>query len=676
MADSREGTDARTPPNATFVPTTGAMRCRLSFPLGRVTAVRNLPVAIVSIHAVAGVRNEPLFRGRRPHRCTAGSRLQGWLLADDRVKQVKEANDIVEVVGEYLSLRKAGPTYKGLCPFHDDHHPSFDVDPRRQRYRCWSCGKYGDVISFVQEHDHVGFVEALELLARRANIELDPSGAATDFQGRARLLDVVRWAAQQFHECLLDDPQAEEARRYLGERGLTGETVRKYGLGYAPRSGNWLSQKAETGGVAPELLEKAGLIAPREQGPGYYDRFRDRIQFPIRNPQGQTIGFGGRILPSSPLAARAPKYYNSSDTLLFIKSENLYGIDQARHAAASAGYLAVVEGYTDVLMAHQMGVVAVVATMGTALNTRHVRQLRRFAPRVVLVFDADAGGDTGVDRALALFVSQDVDLAVATLPAGLDPCDLLLAQGPDAFRAVLDGAVDALEFKLTHVLAGEGSLGVEGRRRAVESVLSVIAQAPALPGHAGAVKMQLLINRIAHRLALKEETVWARLDELRKQRGGATDPRSRREPVADDAERKAPAAPEERQLLEVLLAEPDLVSVAAQSVRPEEIVHPGLRLLLAGLYGLLAAGEPAELDQLRGQLDNPRLAERAMKLQEVGRGNSDRTGCLRMLLNLFEERRRRPALQELQNRLQAPGDHEAALELLRQLTTRNVVGAG
>ncbi len=327
-------------------------------------------------------------------------------------------------------------------------------------------------------------------------------------------------------------------------------------------------------------------------------------------------------------------------------------------------------------MAHQMGVLPVVATMGTALNNRHVRQLRRFAPRVVLVFDADAGGDTGVDRALAIFVSQDVDLAVAALPAGLDPCDLLLAQGPDAFRAVLDGAVDALEFKLKQVLAEGGTLGVEGRRRAVESVLGVIALAPALPGQAGAVKMQLLVNRIAHRLALKEETVWARLDELRKQRGGATDPRSRPKPDADDAERKAPAAPEERQLLEVLLAEPDLVLVAVKAVRPEEINHPGLRLLLAGLYDLLDAGEPADLDQLRGRLDNSRLAEHALKLQDVGRGNSDRAGCLRMLLNLFEERRRQPALQELQNRLQAPSDHEAALELLRQLTTRNVVGAG
>jgi DNA primase len=591
-------------------------------------------------------------------------------LADDRVKQVKEANDIVDVVGQYLSLRPAGQTFKGLCPFHDDHTPSFDVDPRRQRYRCWSCGKYGDVLSFVQEFEHIGFVEALELLARRAGITLDPRSAARG-EGRAKMLDVVRWAAQQFHECLLHDPQAEAARRYIGERGLTEETVRKYGLGYAPASGSWLVGRAQAAGVSAELLETVGLIAKREQAPGHYDRFRDRIQFPIRNVQGQPVGFGGRILPSSPLAARAPKYYNSCETPLFSKSESLYGIDTARHAAAQAGFLAVVEGYTDVLMAHQRGVSPVVATMGTALNARHVRQLRRFAPRVVLVFDADEGGDAGVDRALALFVGHDVDLAVATLPGGLDPCDLLLAQGPDAFRAVLDGAVDALEFKLSRVLAGEGSAGVEGRRRAVESVLGVIALAPTLPGQAGAVKMQLLVNRIAHRLALREETVWARLDELRRERGGGTDPRPARAAEADGGERKAPARPEERHLLEVLLAEPDFVSAARVAVGPEEIEHPGLRALLEGLYALSAAGEPASLDLLRERLDNVRLAEHALKLQDVGRRMTDREGALRDLLRCFEERRRRPAKEELHSRLQAPGDHEAALELLRQLTQRN-----
>src|SRR5205823_11375071 len=189
-----------------------------------------------------------------------------------------------------------------------------------------------------------------------------------------------------------------------------------------------------------------------------------------RDALGRTVGFGGRILPTSSLLPRAPKYYNSAETPLFSKSEQLYGLDAARQAAAKAGYLAVVEGYTDVLMAHQMGVPQVVATMGTALNARHVRQLRRHAPRVVLVFDADAGGDTGVDRALEIFVGQDVDLRVATLPEGLDPCDLLVRQGAEPFRAALTKAVDVLEFKLTRVFETEAASGVEGKRRAVDAV--------------------------------------------------------------------------------------------------------------------------------------------------------------------------------------------------------------
>jgi DNA primase len=616
-------------------------------------------------------------------------------LADDRVKQVKQANDIVDVVGGYIALNPAGPTFKGLCPFHDDHRPSFDVDPRRQRYRCWSCGKYGDVISFVQEHEHVTFLEALELLARRANITLEPAreGDNSSALRRALLLDVFRWAAQQYHECLLDSPLAEEARGYLSERGLKGETVRKYGLGFAPGSGDWLVRRAEANKVSLEALETVGLVAPSKQEEGFYDRFRDRVQFPIRDVAGRTVGLGGRILPTSPLSSRGPKYYNSCDTPLFTKSEQLYGIDQARHAAGKAGYLAVVEGYTDVLMAHQMGVGQVVATMGTALNARHVQQLRRFAVRVVLVFDADAGGATGVDRALEVFASHDVALSIATLPAGLDPCDLLVQQGPEPFRRVLESAVDALDFKLNQVLSEEGADTVEGRRRAVDAVLGVIAQASPLQGQGGAVKMQLILNRIARRLALKEETVWARLDELRAVRAAREKRREgEREPALDRAPsgqrpgggkeavphgssrpgssgRQAPATPEERELLEVLLADPDLVPTAMAAVRAEEIEHPGLRQLLAGLYALHAEGQPATLDLLRARLDNPQLANWALQRQEVGRDNPARAAWLRRLLERFQERRARSVKQELRNQLQA-ADHSSALELLRRLQNR------
>jgi DNA primase len=600
-------------------------------------------------------------------------------LADDRVKQVKEANDIVQVIAGYIELRPAGSKFKGLCPFHDDHNPSLTVDPHWQSYKCWPCNKYGDVITFVQEFERVSFVEALELLARRAGITLEKKANSLQNQGRAAMLDVIRWAAQQFHECLLDSPLADEARRYVGSRGLSGETVRRYGLGYAPRSGDWLVQRAEAASVSLEMLEKVGLIAPRKERPGYFDLFRDRVQFPIRDARGQTVGFGGRILPTSPLSARAAKYYNSSTTPLFNKSEHLYGLDHARQAAAKAGYLAVVEGYTDVLMAHQMGVGQVVATMGTALNDRHVQQIKRFVPRVVLVFDADAGGATGVDRALEIFAGHDVDLSIASPPEGLDPCDLLVQQGADALRSVLESAVDALEFKLTQVLTGErGGVsaprtpGVEDARRAVDAVLGIIALAPPLPGQAGAVKAQLMVNRIAQRLGLKEETVWARLNELRagKHERGGTAAKSPAE--AEAGPRVARAAPEERQLLELLLADPALVAHAAPAIRPEEIAHPGLRGLLEGLYALLAAGEPPTLDLLRPRLDNVRLAAKALELQEIGRANPDRPAYFRKLLAFFQERRLKRVKQELHTQLNAAPDPAAALELLRQLQTETL----
>jgi DNA primase len=594
-------------------------------------------------------------------------------LADDRVsliKQVKEANDIVEVVGAYVALRPAGATFKGLCPFHDDSRPSFDVDPRRQRYRCWSCNKFGDVITFIQEHDRVDFREALELLARRAGITLEKKGASPQNEGRALMLDLVKWAAEQFQRCLLEESAAEAARKYLGERGLVGETVRRFGLGYAPASGEWLVQRAGRAGKSVDLLEKVGLIAKRQEGPGHYDRFRDRVMFPIRDVRGQPVGFGGRILPTSPLSARAPKYYNSCDTPLFAKSELLYGLDQARQAASAASYLAVVEGYTDVLMAHQHGVCQVVATMGTALNARHIRQLRRYAPqRVVLVFDADEGGDTGVDRALEMFASHELDLAIATLPEGLDPCDLLVQRGPEPFRQALASAVDALDFKLNRVMAREAATGVEGRRRAVDAVLAVIALAPDLPGQSGAVKRQLIVGRIAQRLALKEETVWARLNELRAaRRRGDRDPPHR--PDSDESskeQRQAPATPLERDLLQVLLAEPALVPMAVAEAAPEHIQHPGLRQLLAGLYRLQAAGETPDLDALRPDIANPRLADHALRMQEVGRGIPDRRAFLTQVLAEFRKRQALPRTQELHNQLHAASDHATAVDLLRQL---------
>jgi len=594
------------------------------------------------------------------------------LVNEDRValvQQVKAANDIVEVVGGEVSLRQAGAIYKGLCPFHNDKNPSLTVDPRRQRYKCWACGKGGDVITFIQEIERVEFREALESLARRAGITLEKNRNSLQEPSRALMLDVVRWAAEQFQQCLLDAPQAEAARIYLGQRKLTGDTVRKFGLGFAPPQGDWLIGLARKAGLSFDILEKVGLIAKNDEGRGYYGRFRDRVMFPIRNQRGQTVGFGGRILPSSPLSARAPKYYNSSETVLFSKSDQLYGIDHARQPAAKAGYLAVVEGYTDVLMAHQAGVSHVVATMGTALNVRHVHKLRGVVPRVVLVFDADAGGDSGVDRALEVFVRADMELRVASLPEGLDPCDLLVQQGPEPFVKALEAAVDVFEYKLQQVFAAAEKTGIDGQQKAVEDMLAVLALASDLR----TVKMELMVNRMAHRLHLKEETLWTRLRELHaKNRQGGEPIRPLAGAAAGAAapaeeERKArPAARHEQELIEVLLAEPGLVAKARPCIAVDEVEHPGLRQLLAAMYALQDEGRSPDLDHLRESVDNERLLAKALDLQDRGLALPERQRSLQEVAARFAEKRTQRLSHAVKNQLHA-ADHETAVALLRQL---------
>jgi DNA primase len=330
----------------------------------------------------------------------------------------------------------------------------------------------------------------------------------------------------------------------------------------------------------------------------------------------------------------------------------------------------VVEGYTDVLMAHQNGVCQVVATMGTALNARHVHQLRKFAQRIVLVFDADEGGNSGVDRALEVFASQEVDLRIASLPAGQDPCDLIAERGGEPFIEALENAVDALEFKLSQVLVPGSAQGLEARVAGMEAVLRIIALAGNMPGSSGALKRQMMINRIARRLALKEETVWDRLHELEKVQ--ADRPARDMEEEVKAAPRTAPAPPEERELLTVLLADPGLVPSAASDIRPEDLQHPGLRRLLEGLYGLMAEGKPPTLDYLRDRIEEPRLFAKALEWQDLGLANQDRPAWLRQIVQEFRRKRQiAPRVEELKNQLHADINHEMALDLLRRLQNPN-----
>ena len=600
-------------------------------------------------------------------------------------KQIKAASDIVAVVGGYLALKPAGPTFKALCPFHGDNRPSLDIDPRRQRYKCWACGKHGDVIQFIQEMEKVSFKEARLILANKAGIKLDENQSPQD-QARVRLLGVMRWAQELHQECLLNDPIAEPARKYLGSRKLSGKSVRDFGLGFAPIDGNWLNQVSYRDRIPDDLLLEVGLTALRDQGQGYYPRFRDRVMFPIRDVQSRPVGFGGRIMPESPYASRGPKYYNSAETPLFSKSELLYGLDLARHAGAAVGYLAVVEGYTDVMMAHQCGVPQVVATMGTALNARHVAQLRRYAPKVVLVYDADAGGMTGVDRALEIFVSQDVELAVAVLPDGLDPCDLLSqSEGVEVFNKVLGSAVDALDFKMNRLLERDPNPSVEATRRIIDSVLGIMTGAPALKNQSSQVKQELIVTRLAQRLGLRHETVWARFGELTRDRKQnekvaeerksyaarrSTEPEEIGEPERPEPiESSTPRFGGEKQLLNFLLAFPQMIGSVQPIIALEQITHAGMRRVLRELYFIHAAGETPDMDILRERLhDRPDWYASAERCREVGLHTSEPDQDLARILGWFAKQTAQAEEKTLTAKLKGGSlDPDEATELLRKL---------
>jgi DNA primase len=619
----------------------------------------------------------------------------------DITKQIKAANDIVDVIGLYLPVLKGtGGKFKCLCPFHDDSNPSLTIDRKFQSYKCWPCGANGDVFTFIEKYEKVNFLEARAILARRVGISLEDS--TPQDQHKTELLRVMKWAQELYQNEYLNGTSAEAARRYIGTRHISGATARSFGLGFAPPENGWLEHHARSAGIAQDLLIETGLLGVREENRGVWDKFRERVMFPIRDMQGRTVGFGGRVLPESVFANRGPKYYNTADTSLFTKSENIYGIDLARHAASNAGTLAVVEGYTDVMMAHQCGIANVVATMGTALNAKHIAQLRRYVPRIVLVFDADAGGLSGIDRALEVFIAHDLELAIATLPQGLDPADLLAQDGgAETFRNAIETATDALDFKLTRLMASE-STSVDGIRRMLDGVLGMLALAPPVPNQATQLKRELILTRLAQRLGIEIRSVKSRLAELQRERKKYDRP----EPIAassavEDSISVAVTLPStpvavpvnaastaandrkqailERQLLQLLLAAPELVNRAVELIHPNEIQHTGLRRLLIELFALAEAGSIADLDGLRLRLlDRPDLATSAMALREVGEGIPAKASYFEKIIDGFADLRRDADARAVKNELAAvdSDDESAAVELLRRLQERSAGALG
>ena len=395
------------------------------------------------------------------------------------VEEVKARTNIADIIGERVALKSAGVgSLKGLCPFHDERSPSFNVRPQAGFYHCFGCGESGDVYSFLRAMDHVSFTEAVERLAGRLGYPLhyEDGGAAPEHTGRARLY-AANSAAAEFFRAQLGTAEADPARRFLGERGFDAGAAAHFGVGYAPQGWSAMHAALRAQGFADDELSSAGLVSQGRRG--FYDRFRGRLVWPIRDVTGQVIGFGARRLFDDD---QGPKYLNTPETTIYKKAQVLYGLDLAKREISRERRVVVVEGYTDVMACHLAGVTTAIATCGTAFGSDHITVLRRVmgddsaAGEVVFTFDPDAAGQKAALRAFADAKRFNAQTYVATGPDGLDPCDLRLARGDVAVRTMIETKVPMVEFVLDQRIAGFDLASVEGRVGALRSAAPVVAE--------------------------------------------------------------------------------------------------------------------------------------------------------------------------------------------------------
>lgn len=449
-----------------------------------------------------------------------GERVSAVYPSDDLKLRIQSATDLVELVGRFVSLKPKGREFVGLCPFHDDRTPSMNVVPHKQIFHCFSCGAGGDAFSFVMRHLRMSFPEALQYLGEQAGIEVprfqpgsggrSEGGSGESTSDRQALIDLHERVATWFEARLRDPQEGAAARAYLEQRGISEEMVREFRIGLAPQGWHHLCETAAQRKWHRNLLQKAGVVVLSEKTGQPHDRFRNRLMFPICDPSGRPIAFGGRKLDPED----EPKYLNSPEHPLFDKGSNLYGLHLARKALTQTETAVIVEGYTDVIACHQAGVRNVVATLGTALTIKHAKLLQRYVKTVILVFDGDVAGQKATDRALELFLNASLDVKIATLPDGQDPADLLASEGGvERWHQAMDASLDSLEALLVRLKSRLSEQDtVSGRQQVVEDMLRILAEGGL--SRLTPVRRGLILDRVGLLVGLPASVISDRLGEM------------------------------------------------------------------------------------------------------------------------------------------------------------------
>lgn len=522
-------------------------------------------------------------------------------ISEEVIQKVKEQNDIVDIISEKVRLKKTGRNFSGLCPFHNEKSPSFSVSQEKQIYKCFGCGEAGNVISFVMKDRNMNFVEAVKYLAERANIPIEDGrrGPSKTEQKKEMLYKINVAAAKFFFSNLMNTPEGKD---YFLNRGIKIETIKRFGLGYAKDSWNSLIFHLRKLGFKDELMAEAGLISINQEKGRKYDRFRNRVMFPVFDYRGKVIGFGGRVLDDS-----KPKYLNSPETLVFQKGTNLYGLNFALKHNMKERYFIMVEGYMDLIALHQCGITNVVASLGTALTVNQARLLKRYADKVIISYDADMAGQMATMRGLEILRNAGFDVRVLSIPQGKDPDEYVRSNGKDAFLKLIHSAEPLIDYRLKKAEEGINFKDSEAVIQYSNKVMEIIADL-------NPVEKDVFIKKASENTGIKEQTLF---DILGKKLNGSND---KNEFYREEQQKKVYVEPAhikaERSLIKLMLKNEEYLSYIMERILEDDLILPEHKQIFTTI--IEAKGENINniVSHLDSKLTEVKTIEELVKIKE------------------------------------------------------------
>ncbi|UCE06797.1 MAG: DNA primase [bacterium] len=573
-----------------------------------------------------------------------------YKIPNDKIAQVRDATDIVALIANYLTLKKSGKGYSGLCPFHSETSPSFHVNPNTQLYYCFGCQKGGNVFNFLMEIEKISFVEAVEFLAQKAGISLPRTKIDDRLEKEKEALYFVnRWAANFFYKNLLS-PVGNQALQYVQGRGINREMIKTFGLGYSLPDWDGLIKQAKKDAVSLDVLFKAGLII-KKSGGDYYDRFRGRFMIPIVDLYKKVLGFGGRKMVDDD----SPKYINSPETPIYRKGQILFGLYQGREAIKQQDRAIFVEGYTDLISLFQAGIKNVVATSGTALTGAQAKLIRRFTENVILLYDADTSGSVAAMRGADIFLDEGLEVKMVTLPPGHDPDSYVRERGVEYFKHTISYAKSIIQFKIDTLSQKLDISSTQGKTQLVNALLESIVRIK------DSIKQNLALKEVAEHFALDERALMERLHLIKKNeryRPLVADKIDSRE-EATKIRHKSKYDIAEENLVRLVMEDTNWLSSLIKHLELEEIFNQDIRKIFSLMYDLYQQNEKINGQTIIEQITDPHISSRVAQILTTKYDeNMDREKLLEDCLVRLKKRKYENVLANLENEIKIAQEKE------------------